>query len=596
MPFPVHCRRRTAVLVAPRLASAGARLRALESSMARRLGLAAWSSAVAVLLGTGCATRTPEMPPAAALQGIDAAALLAQISTLSSPAFEGRAPGTAGERRTLDFLVAEFRRLGLVSASPDGSYLQEVPMVGIRSAPQVTLRVGERTIDWETPRDYLGGPSRLQPSARVDDAELVFVGHGVVAPEYGWDDYRGADVNGKIVVTLPDDPQVVDPARPGELDAGWFKGRVQTWYSTSRHKREMATARGAAGRIGVWVDGSPLGPWSVVQRSTPDEDLDVALDRDPQLPVSALANETRMRELFALGGHDFDALRRAAARPGFRPVPLGVRASVRVTNQLRELRSYNVAAKLVGSDPRLRDEVVVYTAHWDHLGRDTKQPEAPVFHGAVDNASGTAGLLQVAAAFAALPQRPKRSVLFLATTGEERGLLGAKYYVARPLVPLARTLAAINFDVLSPWGRTHDMELIGHGESSLGALFDEVARAHGKTVLPDSLPEQGLYYRSDHLEFARAGVPVAWTRPGRQAMDMPPDALLDKYRDYGRNRYHRPSDTVQPDWDLRGMVEHLQIAFAVGWRLAQGGPFPTWNPGTEFKAKRDAMLAAPPSK
>jgi hypothetical protein len=557
----------------------------------------AFSGAIAaLLLAAGCATPPAVLPPAAALRAIDADTLLAQIGTLSSPAFEGRAPATAGEKRTLDFLVAEFRRLGLVSAHPDGSFLQEVPMVGITSAPQATLRAGGRQIDWEMPRDYVGGSALLQPSSRVDDAELVFVGHGVVAPEFGWDDYRGADVRGKIVVTLPNDPQVVDPAQPGTLDTRLFKGAVQTWYATSRHKREVALARGAVGRIGVWLDDSPIGPWSFIQANASAEDLDIASDREQHMPVVALANETRMRELFALAGHDFDALRRAAALPGFQPVPLGVRASLRVANKLRDLRSYNVVARLEGSDPRLRDEVIVYTAHWDHLGRDTRQPDAPIFHGAVDNASGTAGLLQVAAAFAALPQRPPRSVLFIATTGEEQGLLGAKYYAARPLVPLARTLAAINFDALAPWGRTHDLELIGHGESSLGPLFDEVARARGKTVLPDGSPEQGLYYRSDHLEFARAGVPVAWTRPGRQPVDMTAEALRDKRRDYGLNRYHRPSDTVQPDWDLRGMVEHLQIAFAVGWRLAQGGPFPTWNPGTEFKATRDAMLAAPAPK
>lgn len=565
--------------------------------MSRRFDPRAVSGVIAaLLLSAGCATPPPTLPPDVALRAVDADTLLAQITTLSSPAFEGRAPATAGEQRTLDFLVAEFRRLGLVSAHPDGSYLQEVPMLGIRSAPQAALRAGGRQIDWETPRDYVGGSALLQPSSRVDDAELVFVGHGVVAPEFDWDDYQGTDVNGKLVLTLPDDPQVADPAQPGQLDARWFKGPAQTWYGTSRHKREAALERGAAGRIGIWLDRSPMGPWSAVVGNTSAEDLDIALDRGPQLRVSALANETRVRELFALGGHDFDALRRAAAQPGFRAVPLGVRASLRVANQFRELRSYNVVAKLEGSDPRLRDEVIVYTAHWDHLGRDTKQPEAPIFHGAIDNASGTAGLLQIAAAFAALPQRPPRSVLFVATTGEERGLLGAKYYVARPLVPLAQTLAAINFDVLSPFGRTQDLELVGLGESSLGPLFDEVARARGKTVLPDRSPEQGLFYRSDHLEFARAGVPVAWTRPGRQPLDMTREALLDKYRDYGRNRYHRPSDTVQPDWDLRGMVEHLQIAFAVGWRLAQAGPFPTWNPGTEFKAKRDAMLAAPPEK
>ena len=522
---------------------------------------------------------------------IDPAALLRHIETLASDVFDGRKPGTQGEALTVDYLIDTFKRHGLAPGNPDGSYVQEVPLTGITSQTTVSLSIGGERIGWQAKRDFVGGSESRRPLIRVQASELVFVGHGVVAPEYGWDDYKGVDLRGKTVVVLMDDPQVPDPADSRRLDPSMFKGDVKTYYATRDHKREAAMPQGAIVRITVHetarAGGTPFGAYA---NEDGREAFTLRDDVEPQFDADLIIPVERARELFRRAGHDFEALRERARHKDFKPVALGVRLDAEVRNTLRELRSRNVVARVEGREPRLKDEVVLYTAHWDHFGRDPALKGDPIYHGALDNASGVAALLEIARSYANLPEPPARSVLFIATTAEEAGLLGARHYAAHPLVPLARTLADLNLDIINVWGRTADVQITGWGESDMDTLAMEVAAAQGKRVVPDQAPELGLYYRQDAFEFARAGVPSLYVRSGVDFIGKPPGYRREKVGAYIAHDYHQVTDTVRDDWDLAGGAEQAEFAFAIGWRLAQGAPFPKWRPGTEFKARRDAML------
>jgi hypothetical protein len=533
----------------------------------------------------------PRLEAAAPAVRIDPDALLGHIEVLASDAFEGRKPGTTGEALTVDYLVKTLKRFGLQPGNPDGSYLQEVPLVGITSEPRARLMVRGEPVAWLHRRDFAGGSGLPRPISRVENSELVFVGYGVVAPEYGWDDYKGADMRGKTVVALMNDPQVADPANPARLDPAMFKGVGMTSYATSRHKRETAVARGAVARITVHEQEQAGAPFSIYANQSGRERLQLRDHTEPQLEVELTIPIGTARELFRRVGLDFDVLRAQAQRKDFKPVSVAATATFDVANSIREVRSNNVVARAVGSDPKLKDEVVVYAAHWDHLGRGQSLQGNQIYYGAVDNATGVAALLEIARSYAALSTRTARSVLFIATTAEEAGMLGAKYYAGHPLYPLASTLVDLNLDVLGPWGRTEDFQIIGWGESDLDGLVAEVAALRGKRIVPDQRPEAGNYYRQDAVEFATAGVPSLWLGLGVDSIDKPPGYRKQK-RDYFANDYHQVTDIVRPDWDLSGGAELAEFAFDIGYRLARGGPFPQWLPGTEFKAKRDAMMKA----
>jgi hypothetical protein len=556
------------------------------------VGLRAVPLALALAL-SACALvpRVPAPPAALPAARIDPAALLRHIEVLASDAFEGRKPGTRGEALTVDYLVDTFKRHGLAPGNPDGSYVQEVPLTGITSQTTVSLAIGSERIDWQARRDFVGGSGLRRALSRVQQSELVFVGYGVVAPEYDWDDYKGVDLRGKTAVMLMDDPQVPDPADPSRLDASMFKGVAKTYYSTRDHKREVALPRGANARITVHETERAGGaPFSVYAAEDGREEFTLRDDTEPQFDADLVIPVERARELFRRAGHDFDALRERARRKDFAPVALGASLDVEVRNTLREVRSRNVVARVEGRDPKLKDEVVLYTAHWDHLGRDPALKGDPIYHGALDNASGVAAVLEIAKAYASLSVPPARSVLFIATTAEEAGLLGARHYAAHPLVPLARTLVDLNLDIINVWGRTADFQITGWGESDIDALLMEVAPAQGKRVVPDQSPQLGLYYRQDAFEFARAGVPSLYVHAGVDFIGKPPGYRREKVGAYFANDYHQVTDTVRADWDLAGGAEQAEFAFAIGWRLAEGAPFPQWRPGTEFKARRDAML------
>jgi len=526
-------------------------------------------------------------------QAIRAEEVLADIAALSSDAFEGRGPGSAGEERTLEYLAAAFERAGAVPGNPDGSWFQEVPLVGFQTKAYGQLRVGDQRMELAFPDDFVAVTHHTAPVVRVGDSEVVFVGYGVVAPEYGWDDFKDVDVRGKTVVMLVNDPPLVDPADPTRLDDAMFRGRAMTYYGRWTYKYEIASERGAAACILIHETGPAGYPWEVVTGSWGGEGFDVrrADGNAGRVPVEAWISEPTARRFLKGAGFDLDTLKRQALMPGFHPVALGARADFELSTTLREVTSHNVVAAIPGQGPHA-DEWIVYSAHWDHLGVDPARAGDGIYNGAVDNATGTAGLVALARAYTALPEPPRRSVLLLAVTAEEKGLLGSKHYAANPLYPLEKTLCDINMDALNPWGRTLDVVSVGLGQTTLDEHLEAVAGAQGRRVVPDAEPEKGYYYRSDHFEFAKRGVPALYADAGMEYRDRPEGWGEERRGAYTREDYHKPSDEVGDDWELSGLVEDLCLFFRVGLRVIDDPRWPAWREGTEFKAVREATLSA----
>jgi Zn-dependent M28 family amino/carboxypeptidase len=556
-------------------------------------------AAAAIMLTIGSPIlRAADVTPLKALPAIDPAAVLSHVKTLASDAFEGRAPGTPGEEKTVAYLVEAFRRLGLKPGNPDGTYVQKVPLVGITPAPApLTITGGgagqagaaPMTLAWRD--DVVAWTRRVTDEVKVDASELVFVGYGVQAPEYTWDDYKGVDVAGKTLVMLVNDPPVPDPAAPAALDAKTFGGRAMTYYGRWTYKYEIGATHKAAAVLIVHETGPAGYPFAVVQGKTGEQFTFVTPGKNmDRAAIEGWITLDQAKALFARAGQDFDRLKAQAATRAFRPVPLGLTASMTIRNTLRRVDSQNVVARLEGSDPAARDEHVVFTAHWDHFGVGEPINGDRIYNGARDNATGTAALLEMARAFTRLPKPPRRSILFLSVTAEEQGLLGSEYYAAQPLYPLAKTLADINMDALNVTGRTKDLVVIGLGASQLDDYARDAAKEQGRTLKPDAEPEKGFYYRSDHFNFAKVGVPALNTDEGVDFVGRPASFGIEVRERYTNERYHKPSDEVTPDWDLSGLAEDVQLLFAVGYRVAQADPYPAWSPGNEFKAIRDAQL------
>jgi len=517
--------------------------------------------------------------------------LLENIRVLSSDQFEGRAPASKGEKLSTAFIEEKFKGLGLKPGNPNGTFFQTVPMVGITADPatQMTfndLRSGKKlTLQYGS--DFMAWSKREQPEVAVN-ADMVFVGYGVVAPEYHWDDYKGVDVRGKVLVMLINDPPVPDPKHPGRLDPTMFKGSAMTYYGRWTYKFEIAAEKGAAGCLIIHRTGPAGYPWEVVRDSNGGEQFSlITADRGmSRVAVEGWMTHAQGEALFSMAGQNLAALEKAAVSRDFKPVALGVKAAVTLHNKIRTIESKNVLAKLEGSDPKLRKEFLIYTAHWDHLGVGP----AGIFHGAVDNASGVAGLIELARAFTKVQPPPRRSVLFLAVTAEEQGLLGSEYYAGRPLYPLVKTAAEINMDGLNVYGRTRDITVIGLGMSTLDDYVKAAATEQGRVVRPDAEPEKGFYFRSDHFSFAKAGVPALDPDGGIDYVGRPKGWGLKVREKYNKEKYHKPADIIEPDWDLSGAVEDLQLLFEVGDKVADADRFPVWSAGSEFRAARETML------
>ncbi len=523
---------------------------------------------------------------------ISAASLLARTKVLASDEFEGRGPGTPGEEKTVKYLESEFKKLGLQPGNPNGTYIQDAPLVGITSKPTLGFTVGGRPLPMENINDFVGFSSRVAPRVEGRDSDVVFVGYGIVAPEFGWDDYKGVDVRGKTVVMLINDPPVT--GADGQLDPKVFGGKAMTYYGRWTYKYEIAAQKGAAACLIVHETAPAAYPFGVVVSSWTRENFEISTpDKNAgHVAFSGWLTLDAAKKLIAAGGGNFDTLKKSAVTREFRPVPLGAKASFTVDNTLRNVASRNVLALLPGTDAKLRNEYLIYNAHWDHLGRDPQKSGDQIYNGAADNAAGVAVLLEIAQAMKALPpaQQPKRSVLFLAVTAEEKGLLGSRYYAQNPLYPLARTVAVINMDGANQFGRTSDLEVIGYGASTIDDIGLAVAKEQGRELRADSHPERGGYYRSDHFEFAKVGVPAFYSKAGKKFIGQPADYAEKKVNEYIAKDYHQPSDEVKPDWTFEGAAQDTEFLLQVGLRLAHGTQWPEWRPGNEFKAKRDAML------
>ena len=553
----------------------------------RWLGAILFGAAICLLAADELAER---LQPA--LEAITPDGLLAHIKVLASDEFEGRAPGTKGEELSVKYITDQFKQIGLKPGNPDGTYTQEVPLAGIKSEPQMLFVAGDKTIDLKNQDDFVASSARLQPEIKIDNSDVVFVGYGVVAPEYGWDDYKGVDVRGKTLLMLIGDPPVPDPKDPSKLDEQMFKGKAMTYYGRWTYKYEIAAKKGAAAAIIVHETEPAAYPWQVVRSSWGKENFELDNPNKNMDAVEARSWITRdvAKKLFADCGQDFDALKKSAVTKGFRPVTLKATATIEIKQQIRSFKSHNVIGKLEGGDPKSRDEYIIYTAHWDHLGRHPELQGDQIFNGAIDNASGVASVLQLAAAFTKLNPPTKRSLLFMATTAEEAGLLGAKYYPEHPLYPLEKTLADINIDGINPWGKTHDLEDVTNGNSTLDDLLGQAAARQGRVMKPNSESEKGGFYRIDSFEFAKAGVPVLHAARGIEIIGKPPGYGKQKRDEFVAKHYHQPSDEVDPNWDLSGAVQDIQLLFEVCYQVANGDKFPEWKAGSEFKSKRDTML------
>ena len=526
-----------------------------------------------------------------ALEAITPDGLLAHIKVLASDEFEGRAPGSKGEELSVKYITEQFKKIGLKPGNPDGGYTQEVPLAGIKSEPRMSFVVGDKTMDLKNQDDFVASSARLQPEIKIEKSDLVFVGYGVVAPEYGWDDYKNVDVKGKTLLMLIGDPPIPDPKDPAKLDDKMFKGKAMTYYGRWTYKYEIAAQKGAAAAIIIHETEPAAYPWQVVKSSWSKENFELDNPNKNMDAVSARSWITLdvATKLFADSGQDFDALKKSAITKNFRPVVLNAKANIEIKQQVRSFKSHNVIGKLEGSDAKLNGEYVIYTAHWDHLGRHPELQGDQIFNGAIDNASGVASVIELATAFTKVNPPPKRSVLFMATTAEEAGLLGAKYYAEQPLYPLEKTLADINLDSMNVWGKARDIEDLSLGFSTIDDLLAAAAKQQSRTAIPDSRPDKGKIYRADNFEFSKVGLPSLYIGKGEHLLSRSETAPL-RSDEYDSTDYHQVTDEVRPDWDLAGCMQDVQLLFEVGYEVANGEKFPEWKPRSEFKAKRDLMM------
>jgi Zn-dependent M28 family amino/carboxypeptidase len=522
------------------------------------------------------------------------------VRTLASDAFEGRAPGSAGEEKSVVYIEAQFKRLGL-KPGEGGSYFQTVPMVETIADENVTIKLDvagkPRQLRFGT--DMVVGTRTGKPEVKLDGSDLVFVGYGVNAPELQWNDYAGTDVKGKTVVMFVNDPGF------HQQDSSLFEGNRMTYYGRWTYKFEEAARQGAAAALVIHdTEGAAYG-WEVVRNSWSGAQFDLrpADDPAPRVQVQGWISGDAARSLFSEMGQNLDSLYAAAGKRGFKAIPLNAQASIVLKSRISEKSSRNVIARLDGATRP--EEAIVYMAHWDHLGKhgheadehDALAASAPtaspktdtIYNGAVDNATGVAGIIEIAEAFVHQQPRPDRSLVFLAVTLEESGLLGSRYYVAHPAVPLEKTVAVINLDAMPVIGKAHDMTVVGFGSSQLEDILRPIAQQQGRTLHAEATPEDGFYFRSDHFNFARAGVPALYAKGGDDLVDGGTEAGRLAQVDYRDRRYHKPSDEFDPAWKLDGVMQDLEALYGVGRELAGGQQWPAWYEGNAFRAAQQKL-------
>ncbi|MDO6546107.1 M28 family metallopeptidase [Pseudoalteromonas carrageenovora] len=507
---------------------------------------------------------------------IKADELAKHVKVLASDEFGGRAPSSPGEKLTLDYLTAQFKALGLEPGNGD-SYLQEVPLVSLEADANMVLSIGGK--DYQYKKDMVMGSSRISAQEGIENSELVFVGYGVNAPEYNWNDYEGLDVKGKTVVMLVNDPGFATK------DPALFTGDAMTYYGRWTYKYEEASRQGAAGAIIIHETAPASYPWSVVENSWSGEQFGFQKENNnmDRVAVEGWVTSDVAKELFTKAGLDFETVKTNAAKGAYNVDMGDLTASVSVKNTIKKSVSYNFIATLPGSEKP--EEHVIYSAHWDHLGTDKTRKGDQIYNGAHDNATGTAGLIEVAEAFTQLPKHPSRSMTFLAVTAEEQGLLGSKYYAANPVIAANKTVANINMDSLNLLGKVKDMNVVGIGKSQMDEFLTTAAKEQGRTISGDPKPSSGGYYRSDHFAFANMGIPAMYAGGGTVAADEDTANYRKRMSLVLRGCYHQPCDRYRDEWDLSGAVQDLQLFYKVGFNISEQEQWPTWNANSEFQRK-----------
>ncbi len=504
------------------------------------------------------------------------------IAVLASDSLEGRKPFSTGEEKTIQYLKTEFEKMGLQPGNGD-SYFQKVPMVDIMSKPsgKLVFKGAKSGIELNYLDEFVAASRRVREQVKLENSEMVFVGYGIVAPEFGWNDYAGIDVKGKTVVVLVNDP--------GFWDANLFKGKTMTYYGRWTYKFEEAARQGAAG-VMIIHDTKPASyNWAVVRSGWSKSKLYLQAEDDnmSRAAVEGWITMEFAKKMFQLAGVS-DTVLTTARNKGFKPVPLHMKASITINNTIKKSESNNVLAVWPGTDRK--DEYIIYSGHWDHFGKGEPINGDSIYNGAADNASGTAALLELAHAYTKLPKKPSRSILFLAVTAEEQGLLGSDYYASHPVYPINKTVADINMDVLQPFGRMKDIILVGKGQSELDAYADEVAAKQGRVTRGEPDPSGGWYFRSDHFNFAKVGIPSMYIENGSVSLEHGEAWGEAQKKEYNDKRYHAPTDEYSSDWDLSGIVEDMQLLFEVGVKLSNESTFPKWKEGSEFKAIREKSM------
>jgi len=536
---------------------------------------------------TSAAAQKPHVTTAMKQAGeaVTAQRLRDHIAYLSDDKLGGRGPGTEGGQMARQYIVDTLESLGLQPGAGNGAWQQPFELVGVNThAPDGwSFEAGGKSVTLHPSKDFMANSGVQSDEARLDDAQLVFVGYGIQAPEFNWDDYKGEDMHGKVLVMLNNDP---------DWDPQLFAGKTRLYYGRWTYKYEIAGRVGAAGAIIIHTQPSAGYPWQVVQTSWSGPQYELPDEGTPRVQVAAWVTEDGARRLAELAGRNLDDLVQAAHSADFKPIPLGVMTSLDLHNDLTRIETANVVGLLPGSDPELSKQAVIYTAHFDHLGIGPADASGDtIYNGALDNATGDSEVLSIAAAYSKLPQPPKRSVLFLLVGAEEQGLLGSEYYATHPTFPPGRIAANINIDGGNIWGRTRDITYIGYGKSSLDRVMDAMAAAQGRTVKPDQFPDRGYFYRSDQFNFAKIGVPAIYTDTGTDFIGRPKGWGREQIEKWEATNYHQPSDELNDSWNFDGMVEDTRLLFEVGDWIADAPAMPTWNPGDEFAAARKKALA-----
>ena len=531
-------------------------------------------------------------PPAVqtAMKSIRKDTIAAHDKFLASDLLEGRGPGTRGGELAMEYIATQFAAYGLKPAGDHGSFIQKVPLIGITMDPERTsvsfTKAGAPAIGPLKYLDDFVATDQSQEEKSALDSEVVFVGHGVVAPEYRWDDYKGLDTKGKTLVMLVDDP----PASAQEPNL--FKGKARTYYGRWTYKYEMGTRLGARGVILIHTNNAAGYPWSVVSNSWGTETSFIGLKPgQPALHFASWVTEQTAAKLFKAAGHDLAQLTKAAASRDFKPVPLGYKLSGTIASKLRKFDTGNVVAKLEGSDAKLKSQAVLYSAHHDHFGIGKADEHGDnIYNGALDNASGCAILLELARVWSQTKPVPKRSIYFAAVAAEEQGLLGSAFLGQNPPVPAGRIAMDLNFDMIYELGRVSDVTMNGIERTTFYPAAQKITSALGLKIIPDPEPEQGHYYRSDHFSLAKVGIPAVSVDPGLDVIGKPAGWGKKMAEDFREHHYHEPSDNFDPKWDWSEAQQMAQLGFWLGWEAANTAEMPNWLPGDEFRAARDKSM------